>query len=206
MKTPRKTKTLRQPARRSPPLSLSARIERLEKAVLFPPTMASTAGRFTKLGSGGRPTSGDHVAVFDSRTGLTWSADPLLDGTNLNHADAMKACAALNLLGQKDWRAPTIEELLSIIDYSRTDPAVDPEAFKGPYGWTWSSTPAAAPAGCAWGVNLHNGDSFHDHQGLHGHVRAVRAGQPLGLVVSTSRASHGNWRTMKMAPTASSTS
>ena len=91
MKTPRKTKTLRQPARRSPPLSLSARIERLEKAAPFPPTMASTAGRFTKLGSGGRPTSGDHVAVFDSRTGLTWSAGPLLDGKDLSHVDAMKA-------------------------------------------------------------------------------------------------------------------
>lgn len=138
--------------------------------------MASTAGRFTKLGSGGRPTSGDHVAVFDSRTGLTWSAGPLLDGKDLSHVDAMKACAALNLLDQKDWRAPTIEELLSIIDYSRTDPAVDPEAFKGPYSWAWSSTPAAAPAGYAWDVNLNNGDSAHDRQDLPNHIRAVRAG------------------------------
>lgn len=177
MKPTCKTKARRPAARRSPPLSLSARIERLEKAVLFPPTVASTAGRFTKLGSGGRPTSGDHVAVFDSRTGLTWSAGPLLGGEDLTHAEALAACKALDLLGQKDWRAPTIEELISIIDYSRASPTVDTDVFAGPYGWTWSSTPASAPAGYAWDVYLNNGYSNHVHRDNHYRVRAVRAGQ-----------------------------
>ena len=188
MKPARKTKARRPAARRSPPLSLSARIERLEKAVLFPPTVAKTtaraATRFTKRGEHGTPTVGPHVAVFDAKTGLTWSAGPLLGGKDLTHAESMDACAALDLLGQKDWRAPTIEELISIIDYSRANPAVDTDVFAGPYGWTWSSTPASAPAGYVWDVYLNNGYSNHVHRDNHYRVRAVRAGQPLGLVVN----------------------
>lgn len=186
MKPARKTKARRPAARRSPPLSLSARIERLEKAVLFPPTVAKTtaraATRFTKLGEHGTPTVGPHVAVFDSKTGLTWSAGPLLGGKYLTHAEALAACKALELFGKKDWRAPTIEELLSIIDYTRADPAVDSDIFKGPYGWTWSSTVASAPAGYAWVVYLFSGYSNLVHQGNLNLVRAVRAGQPLGIL------------------------
>lgn len=182
MKTERNPKARRQPARRSPPLSLSARIERLEKAVMWPPKAAAPAQRFTKLGADGLPTMDNHVAVFDSKTGLTWSAGPLLGGKYLTHAEALAACKALELFGKKDWRAPTIEELLSIIDYTRADPAVDSDIFKGPYGWTWSSTVASAPAGYAWVVYLFSGYSNLVHQGNLNLVRAVRAGQPLGIL------------------------
>lgn len=124
-----------------------------------------------------KPTTGKHVAVHDRKTGLTWSAGPLLAGKDMNYADAMKACAALDLLGQKDWRAPTIEELLSIVDYTRCDPAVDTDYFEGPFGWAWSSTLAKAPAGGAWGVSLSNGYSYRLNTDGTNRVRAVRAGQ-----------------------------
>ncbi len=186
MKALRKTGARRGMKRRSAPLSLSARVERLEKAVLFPPRAAgakSSAPRFTKLWASGALLTGDHVAVRDAKTGLIWAAEPMQGGNNFTHPDAMKACADLDLLGHKDWRAPTIEELLSIVDYARVDPAVDPEFFKGPYDWTWSSTVAAAPAGCAWLVYLGDGFSNRYFRDFRGHVRAVRASQQLGLSV-----------------------
>lgn len=174
----------RKAARRSPALSLSARVERLEKALLFAaPAAAVPTQRFTKIGADGRPTTAAHVAVHDAKTGLVWAAEPLQGGNAFTHAEAMKACADLDLFGHKDWRAPTIEELLSIVDYSRADPAMDADLFKGPYGWAWSSTVAAAPAGCAWFVTLGGGDSVRYFQVHRGHVRAVRAGQQLGLSV-----------------------
>lgn len=185
MKAKRKVVARRRRVRRSPALSLSMRVERLEKAVLFPaqPIAAALVGpRFTKFASDGKPTTNDHVAVFDSKTGLTWSAGPLEGGKEFTHADAMKACAELNLLGAKDWRAPTIEELLSIVDYTRYDPAVDTDYFKGPYAWTWSSTIAKAPEGGAWFVLLYYGFSGRGAQTIQALVRAVRAGQPLGLL------------------------
>ena len=113
--------------------------------------------RFVKLGGAGQATAGDHVAVYDHTTDLVWSAGPLGSGKEFNHADAMSACADLDLLGSKGWRAPTIQELLSIVDYTRCDPAVDSDVFKGPYSWTWSSTVASSPSGCAWCVLLYFG-------------------------------------------------
>jgi hypothetical protein len=94
---------------------------------------------------------------------------------------ALKACADLELLGSTGWHAPTIQELLSIVDYTRCDPAVDTEYFKGPYGWTWSSTAAASPSGVAWLVDLASGGSLRYSRGDLLHVLAVRAGQSLGF-------------------------
>lgn len=187
MKSARKAPVRRRAINRPAPLSLSARVERLEKTLLFKPRApAAIAGqRFTKLCADGTrwmdAQDGTHVAVHDAKTSLTWSAELVQGGKEMNHADAMKACLALDLLGKKDWRAPTIEELLSIVDYARCDPAVDPEFFKGPYGWTWSSTIAAAPAGFAWFVDLNDGNSNRSEQTGHDLVRAVRAGQSLDL-------------------------
>ena len=130
--------------------------------------------RFLKLDAAGRETTGDHVAVYDHSTDLVWTAEPLGE---FKHGDAMNACADLELLGSKGWRAPTIQELLSIVDYTRCDPAIDSDFFKGPYGWTWSATEAASPSGFAWGVYLLDGDSSRLNQGYHAHVLAVRAGQ-----------------------------
>jgi hypothetical protein len=163
-------------------------VERLEKTLLFKapaPAKAKPDQRFINLGADGKPTTGDHVAVYDAQLDLTWSAAPLNDGADLTHAEALKACAELQLLGHKDWRAPTIQELLSIVDYERYDPAVDPSHFKGPYSWTWSSTLAKAPSGFAWCVHLGLGYSGRNRQDFHYHVRAVRAvraGQQLGLL------------------------
>lgn len=181
---PAKKTSVRRRARRTV-LTLTQRVERLEKSVVFhtlAPAVAKTLRRFTRLDASGQPTTGDHVAVHDRKTGLTWTADAIAGGKYFNHADAMKACATLKLCGQQDWRAPTIEELLSIVDYARGEPAVDSDYFKAPYGWTWSSTPAKAPAGYAWGVYLGDGDSDRSGTDYHAHVRAVRAGQQLGLL------------------------
>jgi Protein of unknown function (DUF1566) len=182
MKSARKLATRRKVTRRAP--TLSARVERLEKVVLFPTATATppkAIEAFTNLDAKGKPTTGDHVAVHQGATGLIWTAAPLEGGKGYNHANAIKAAADLDLLGSKGWRLPTIQELLSIVDYGRCDPAVDPKHFKGPYGWTWSSTVAAAPSGVAWSVYLYFGYSSRDYQSLESHVLAVRAGQQFGL-------------------------
>ncbi len=141
--------------------------------------------RFTRLGKDGRPTmdaQDDWVAVYDSKTNLTWTRR-VLDCGAKPWADALKAASQVRLFGKDDWRAPTIEEQLSIIDYTRCDPAVDTSFFDGDAGWCWTSTPAASPAGYAWGVNLDFGDSLRGYQADDNHVRAVRSGQQLGLSV-----------------------
>lgn len=173
MKTRRKISTTRRPvrpARRAASLSLETRIERLEKIVLFPPPpVAQPTTRFTRLMVSGQS---EHVAVYDAHTNLTWSAGIIGEGT---WQEAQKLAADCRLLDRDGWRLPTIQELLALIDYERYDPVVDPEIFRGPYGWTWTSTVSALPSGYARCVLLYNGYSSISHQNNRFRARAVRA-------------------------------
>lgn len=147
--------------------------------------VAASGPRYVNLGADGNPVAAgdpDWVAVYDTQTQLTWTRQ-CLDCGEVTHAKAMAAASAVRLFGHDDWRAPTIQEQLSIIDYTRGDPALDTAHFDGPANWCWTSTIAAAPAGYAWYVSLGYGFSNRYYQSFRNHVRAVRAGQslPLGI-------------------------
>jgi hypothetical protein len=126
-------------------------------------------------------SSSDWVAVYDSLHDLTWTRKTL-DCGEVNHADAMRAAGAVKLLGASDWRAPTIQERLSIVDYARIDPALDTDYFDGSSVLECTGTIAAAPSEVAWFVASGAGGSSRYHQSRLGYVRAVRAGQQLGRV------------------------
>jgi hypothetical protein len=116
--------------------------------------------------------------VSDSHTGLTWSAEDV-GGKRFTWEQAKAAVAALTLGGFTDWRLPTCDELLTLVDRSRYSPAIDTGAFPSCRSdWYWTSTPAAySPGGCAWVVGFYGGDAdwvSHDGSLL---VRAVRASQ-----------------------------
>jgi hypothetical protein len=102
--------------------------------------------------------------VTDNRTGLTWekkTADNV--ATNYTWSGALDYVAALNAMnfaGHGDWRLPNIRELLSILDYGRSNPAIDPifgpTAGGSNYAAYWSSTSWAAfyPQSNAWSVEF----------------------------------------------------
>jgi hypothetical protein len=77
--------------------------------------------------------------VQDNRTGLTWQQQP--DGVVRAWSDAAPYCAALTTSGS-GWRLPTYKELLTLVDPTRTAPAIDVTAFPGTAAtafWTASS-------------------------------------------------------------------
>ena len=166
-------------------LARGATLTRLLDALIDPsimtgrPELLKGTPLFINLGADGKPTDGDHVAVYQTATDLIWTAAPL--GTELTHPDAMKAASDCRLLGATDWRGPSQPELFSILDFEFWDPCVNPRHFKGPYGYTWSSTSYKGAAGYFRGVNLSSGDSGCYHQDYHYRALAVRAGQQLGL-------------------------
>lgn len=104
---------------------------------------------------------------------LEWS-HTLLDGENVTYADAEKAVAALG----EGWRLPTRQELESILDLSRHNPAIDTEKFpdtKSKYYWT--STPCAWNTSAVWVVGFYGGSVRGYARGNGGCVRAFRSGQ-----------------------------
>lgn len=110
--------------------------------------------------------------VTDTAMGLMWdqkTQDPM------KWNDARAFCKSLTTAGYTDWRLPTIEELSSIVDYKRCEPAIDTNTFPGTRlrGY-WSSSTNVSNPEYAWHVNFYYGlvDIFHKSFGYY--VRAVR--------------------------------
>lgn len=96
-----------------------------------------------------------------------------------NTANYVAAVNAAGLCGATDWRVPTIKELNSIIDYSRSDRAIDPTFFPNtPALDFWSAMNSAGGSSVAWIVNFSYGGP-HDGEGKSNldRVRLVRASQ-----------------------------
>jgi hypothetical protein len=117
--------------------------------------------------------------VIDLARGLMWSrADVVPKGCN--HATAEKACRELRLHGFDDWRLPTRAELLTLVDDTRHEPAIDTAAFPScKSNWYWTSTPCAWSSGCAWFVSFGYGYASLAPRGNgYAHARAVRSVSP----------------------------
>ena len=79
--------------------------------------------------------------------------------------------------GHSDWRLPNIRELMTIVDYSRFSPAIDPAFTPTATVSYWSSTTAVSDPSQAFGVDFANGNVFPSDKNGRPRVRAVRGGQ-----------------------------
>jgi hypothetical protein len=147
--------------------------------------------RFTKISADGQALAIDAAewaAVLDSKTGLMWTVEEI--SRRLTQPKAVEHAQALNTAGFNDWQLPTREQLLTLVDDTKYDPAIDTQFFPNcKPNWYWTRTPAAySPGYCAWGVNFDNGLAHWGYHGNYGFVRAVRVGQSLGSSVSAAGA------------------
>ena len=117
---------------------------------------------------------GENVVV-DSITQLMW--DQHEKPIQSSWTDAADACTASRAGGFSDWRLPSSNELLSIVDYSSTTtPLADPKTFdfQSPENHsTWSSTACAQKAGYAWQL-FGSGGVYCEAVATPGYVRCVR--------------------------------
>jgi len=114
--------------------------------------------------------------VKDNIYKLMWQ-DGDLPPFRMYYDKAVQYCENLNFAGFDDWRLPTVNELLSTIDYRKYSSAMN-LAFKYsdiPSGKYWSSTKSADDSSDVWVVDFDNGEDFRysvsSHKGL---VRCVR--------------------------------
>ena len=109
----------------------------------------------------------------DPVTGLEWGPTA---PNQMAWQAAMDWCAK-----QGDgWRLPTIDELFSIVDYSRYEPAiVEPLRAGTVSSYYWSSTTYAVYPSSAWYVSFHNGNVSYLGKTFSYYVRAVRGGSAV---------------------------
>lgn len=131
----------------------------------------------------------DYANPHDADNTYTWydstAAEPGTPGTGTDTEDFIAALNAAHFGGFDDWRMPEREELLSIVDYSRTYPAVDSNYFSETivsndlparsFYWTSTSFPFPYAYG-AWYVDFRfgraSGNIGSKENGYY--VRAVR--------------------------------
>ncbi|MDW7774297.1 MAG: DUF1566 domain-containing protein [Desulfobulbaceae bacterium] len=119
-------------------------------------------------------------AVLDRETGLTWERKP-------DHSEVKKWHEAIIISyqkvigGRKGWRLPSVEELLSLVDVTRSAPALPAgHPFLGisSYGY-WTATSVVNAQGQGWVVNIGSGETDTDNKQSGLFVWAVRGGNGL---------------------------
>ena len=85
------------------------------------------------------------------------------------------AVNATKYCGYKDWRLPTLEELISIASLESNSLSIDISYFPNTQNhWFWSSTPLAFNSDYAWGVVFNSGFSSMFIKSGSGYIRLVR--------------------------------
>jgi hypothetical protein len=138
----------------------------------------------------GEPFLNDFVdngdgTVTDRSTGLMWQKDALIAKT---WEEALSYCENLSLGGYNDWRLPNINELQSIIDYSRYRPTINTSYFPNTMASRYcSSTTVQHNTTTAWVVDFDYGYIQHGSKtDANYYVRAVRGGQVPTLITLSS--------------------
>ena len=109
--------------------------------------------------------------VTDNSTKLQWQDN---ESVSKKWIDAIDYCEALTLGDYNDWRLPNQNELRSIADRSKRNPAID-SVFKNVVSYFyWSSSTMEGRKSYAWGVLLDGGDDHWYDKSAEAYVRCVR--------------------------------
>ena len=115
--------------------------------------------------------------VTDTTTGLQWQDNTEASTVTKNWTEAIDYCENLTLGGYSDWRLPNINELKSIVDRSKSNPAIVDAFINVSSNYYWSSTTSVDYEGNAWVVGFNLGYVGNYLKSYSYYVRCVRAGQ-----------------------------
>jgi hypothetical protein len=113
--------------------------------------------------------------VNDSATGLMWQDDDAVKSVKI-WQEAIDYCESLRFAGYSNWRLPSKDELLSIVD-KNNKPMIKAE-FKnirpGTFPWYWSSTPSEKRNDKSWFVQFNTGNAKIYPKNKTSGIRCVR--------------------------------
>jgi hypothetical protein len=124
---------------------------------------------YTNVVAGGEPL------VVDAATGLAWQQGG--SGRPLRHDEALAQVAALGArrhAGFPDWRLPTLEEALSLMESAKREDGyhLDPRFDRGAAPVVWTAD--ADPEGRRWVVYYYDGIAGLEPPEFNAYLRAVR--------------------------------
>lgn len=104
----------------------------------------------------------NNAAVLDRETGLVWQKN--LNPNVWDWYSAQNYCNNLYLGGRKGWRLPTLQELESLVDSTKSNPALPiGHPFTNVVSFFyWTATTSAQNTSNAWLVKMSDGSSESD--------------------------------------------
>ncbi len=120
-------------------------------------------------------TNNGDGTVTDHNTNLMWQRVDSED--DYSWTEAAEYCSNLTLANKSNWRVPTRRELISIVNYGASNPAIDTNYF--PYANSsiyWTTTIFADNASDKWVVDFDKGEVnyYNDYSYNRFNVRCVR--------------------------------
>lgn len=112
--------------------------------------------------------------VVDHKSHLMWQDNADAKSIKKNWESSAEYCHNLSLAQQQDWRLPTKDELLSIVDTKRSNPAIY-SAFENVMSdYYWSSSNNINYNDFAWNVTFYFGIENNNYKDKNYYIRCVR--------------------------------
>jgi hypothetical protein len=137
--------------------------------------------------AGGSYTDNSNGTINDVITDLVWqkcskgqiysNGECTGSATSGTWESALSYCENFFLGGRSDWRLPNINELKSLVDFSKYNPAINATYFPNTVSvYYWSATTYAGITTYAWGVYFGSGVANGYYKTDNSYVRCVCTG------------------------------
>ena len=121
-------------------------------------------------------------AVLDKQTGLTWARNANILGLAVPYEEAVKLCEIIEIGGKNDWRLPTREELIVLLDTSESSPPLpaghpftNVQVNLGNCDY-WTCSECEGDSKSAWMVRMTTGIVMDSHKIMNAGIWPVRDG------------------------------
>ena len=119
-------------------------------------------------------THSTNTIISDKKQHIYWQDTALPKKKNTKDwDDANTYCERLSLHGMENWRVPTFTELLSIVNYTQADPAIDAVFTHVGEGTYWTSTDFSSTRSRAWTIDFRTGKTYYSYKSTNHAVRCV---------------------------------
>jgi len=112
--------------------------------------------------------------VTDKIHAIYWQDNLSSQKSSEDWDDAIEYCDKLVLNSIGKWRLPTFNELLSIVDYTRVNPAINPIFEYVNEGTYWTSRDFSATTSRAWNIDFRTGKTYYSYKTTNHSVRCVK--------------------------------
>ncbi len=99
-------------------------------------------------------TDNGNLTITNNLNGLIWQDDSDSNSIQETWLDAINYCDSLTVDGNSDWRLPNINELVSLIDHSKSSTKIDDAFTYKIDSYYWSSSTYVNNKSNAWLINF----------------------------------------------------